>query len=220
MVAETQNYLELDINSVLRILESSKLNVDSKVEVYDAAERRLGCDFENRSKYVKDLTLKVRLRLLSDGTLKYLLKKSTPVSKISSYAEILNKSIHAKDNESQKNCRTFCSLRQCDQGLFNILLCGGFDKKLKSTKAVFLCDTTKFKFIKKLPPMKENRYLLKAVCLKQDVFVFRGIGNDDVIMSVEMYSQSSRSWQKVAEMHDERKFVYAKNLYFRRPIQP
>ena len=51
MIVDTKSFLELDINTVSKILASSSLQIDSEVEVYNAANKWLNCNSEERSKF-------------------------------------------------------------------------------------------------------------------------------------------------------------------------
>ena len=75
MVVETKNFVHIDYSINAKILGSSKLNVQSEVEVYDAAITWLSHNIEARSKYAKQLLLKVRLTLLSEHALNHILEK-------------------------------------------------------------------------------------------------------------------------------------------------
>ena len=66
MVVENRNSMHLDFSVVTKILESFELNIHSEVEVFKAAITWLKLNSEERSKYVKQLLLKVRLPLLSE----------------------------------------------------------------------------------------------------------------------------------------------------------
>ena len=72
IVVETQNFLHLDFINVAKILGSSELNIHSEVEVFNAAITWLKHNIEERSKYAKQLLLKVRFTLLSEHALEYI----------------------------------------------------------------------------------------------------------------------------------------------------
>ena len=76
IVIETKNFFHLDFNLVVKILASSELNIHSEVEVLNAAINWLKHNIEERNKYAKQLLLKVRLPLLSEHALKYVLDKN------------------------------------------------------------------------------------------------------------------------------------------------
>ena len=64
MVVETKNFIHLDFSLVAKILASSELNIHTEVEIFNAAFTWLKHNIEERSKYAKQLLLKVRLSLL------------------------------------------------------------------------------------------------------------------------------------------------------------
>ena len=66
MLTEIENFSQLDFNCVMKIVSSSELNIHSEVEIFDAVNTWLKHNSEERSKYAKQLLLKVRLPLLSE----------------------------------------------------------------------------------------------------------------------------------------------------------
>ena len=81
MVVEAPSFLHLDVNTVLRILGSSELNIKTEVEVFNAAVNWLEHDIEDRSKYAKQLLLKVRLTLLSKHAFEHISNCKSLVAK-------------------------------------------------------------------------------------------------------------------------------------------
>ena len=67
--------------------------------------------------------------------------------------------------------------------------------------------------------MNNERKLCSTVCIKNEVYVFSGIGNIyDYTMSVEKYSPATNTWVNIAHMYDERIYFSAcsfmNNVYF------
>ena len=97
--------------------------------------------------------------------------------------------------------------RYCSQIMFNILLCNGDHniKVDKQSKVVKQIDGTNLNSVKYLPSMMEERKCSKAVCIKGEVYVFGGHTLPlTSVMSVEKYTTGANSWNKVADMYDER----------------
>ena len=200
MIVETESFLELDFKTISKILASSSLQIDSEVEVYNAANKWLNHNIEERSKYARKLLLKVRLDLLSDDCLKYLLSESSCISKNNDCLEVL-KNINSFSKSTVHN-----KTRQCNQNMSKVLICGGYDsKKEESIKLVKeVCDN-KFKEHKDLPSMLEKRRRFKVVYLKGEVYVFGGIGfGRNPLKSVEKYSPVKKGWSHVCDLPDER----------------
>ena len=76
IVAESKDFSELDFASLVKILSSSGLNIDSELQVFDAFYSWLCHDITKRSKYAKQLLSKVRISLLSVQALNKILKKN------------------------------------------------------------------------------------------------------------------------------------------------
>ena len=124
MVAETQNFLELEFIVIRKILASSDLSVHSELEVYNAANDWLKHDITQRSKFAKQLLLKVRLPLLSEHTVKYILNKNSHFTENNECVDIMKKTLSRKENMLQNNQSNYNRSRYCNQNKFNILICG------------------------------------------------------------------------------------------------
>ena len=202
MVVETPDFLELDYTSISTILSSSGLLITSELEVYGANDIWLSYNIVERSKFAKDLLLKVRLPLLSDETLKYLLKESSSFTNNDACMGKLENTLNNKDNLISNNC----THRYCNQSSFNILLCGGDDNNNEKVNTVYQIDGNKLENIKMHSSMIQERFWSEAVCLKGEPYVFGGRnGNFDLLTSVEKYSPSTKTWNIVADMYDNRK---------------
>ena len=81
MVVETKNFLHLDFNLIAKILSSSELNIHSEVEVFNAAISWLNRNSEERSKYSKQLLLKVRFHLLSEDAKIHIINRNSLLTK-------------------------------------------------------------------------------------------------------------------------------------------
>ena len=79
MIADNENFLQLDFALVQKILLSSKLHITSELEVFYAANNWISYNIEERSKFLIDALLTVRLPLLSEPALKYLLSKTPKI---------------------------------------------------------------------------------------------------------------------------------------------
>ena len=89
ILAETNNFSELDFTLVTTILASSQLHITSELEVFNAANTWINYNFTERSKFAKVLLLKVRLPLLSCHALKHLSDEPSSFSEIYECAAIL-----------------------------------------------------------------------------------------------------------------------------------
>ena len=76
IIADTDSFMNLEFNILVKILRSSQLLITSELQVYNSASKWLSYKIEERSKFAKDLLLTVRFPLLSDSTLKYILERS------------------------------------------------------------------------------------------------------------------------------------------------
>ena len=132
IVANTDSFLHLDATSVKKLLTSSDLDVNSELQVMIAADAWVMHAEEERTKFSKELLLKVRLPLLSDHVLKRVLSESHTRSSfvfqrneecLALAEEILRDKNSFYQNKSNDNY----TVRYCGQKGFNILVCGGVD---------------------------------------------------------------------------------------------
>ena len=211
IVSDNDSFLDIEYNLISKIFASSELLVTSEIEVYKAVERWLNHKFEERSKHAEDLLLKVRLPLLSTNTIRHLLKDSTHLTKADGCVKILNKMLDHRVDCFYKSSSNYHTSRYCSQKYLKLLICGGFDSEKSTTCSSVSCiDVYKAGDVEIYPPMTTERYSLKVVHVKGDIFVFGGFdNNNDWIMSVDKYSLTSRKWSQVGEMHDKRNFFCA-----------
>ena len=222
-IADSQNFLEFDFVAVRKILSSSYLNIDSELQVFNATYAWLGHNKE-RSKYEKVLLLKVRLPLLSDSALNHILRENSCFTMSDECAGIVKNVLEDKNGFYLNKSANI--IRFCNQEDFNIVICGGRDINKGGSVSDVHSMNSKYN-VTSLPQMIKGRKFCKAVCIKNDVYVFGGVNdNDDSIMSVEKYSPSANTWTKIADMYDKRQCFCAcsfmNNVYviggsFKRP---
>ena len=213
MVVGTQNFLHLDISIVAKILDSSELNIHTEVEVFNAVNTWLKHNSKERSKYAKQLLLKIRLPLLSEHALKYILDKVSPFSKKNELMYLLNEVMNKKQTAFQNNIN-----RNCSQKKFNLLVYSGFNRKTrKYLRDIHQVNGNNFKIVKSLPLTALRRKNSEAVCLKGEVYVFGGRDYGMDVMSVAKYSPVTNKWTVVAKMFDKRQFFcvcpFMDNIY-------
>ena len=211
MLIETENFSQLDFDCVLKVISSSKLNIHSEVEIFDAVNTWLKHNSEERIKYAVQLLLKVRLTLLSEHALKYIKNCNASFIGVREFKNLINEVLCGKQLLLQSNPSNSLRRRCCTQTKFKLLICGGYDfrtnKIVRNTKQV---DGNNFNNIKILSLMSTNRKCLKAICLKGEVYVFGGRNNTSkLVRTVEKYSPSTNKWKKIAQMFDNRQNVCA-----------
>ena len=206
IIVDTECFLELDINTVSKILASSSLQIDSEIEIYNAANKWLNHNSEERSKFAKQLLLKVRLNLLSDHCLQYLINDFSCISTNVDCIKVLKN----RDSYYQNVSTIHNKSRQCNQNMFNILTCGCYNnKESKIVTQVKEVTVNNFKKYKNFPSMLEERHNSKAVYLKGEVYVIGGLNRGVRIKSVEKYSSTSKKWVKVTNIPDKRQYFCA-----------
>ena len=210
MVIETNNFLELDYTLVAKVFDTSDLHTTSEREVYNAADKWLMHNTKERCQFSKKLLLKVRLPLLSDRTLKYLLNESSSFTNNHKCIATIKEVLYKKDDFCRNKSNVYQTHRYCNKNKFKILFCGGNtidDRKL--LKTVKQIDELNFTDVKVLPSILEERLHPTAVCSKGEVYLFDGLGERTSkgykrAMSVEKYSPSTDVWNRVADTYDDR----------------
>ena len=203
-VASSQEFLELEFISVVKILASNELMIDSEMQVFNAADWWLSHNITERGKYATHVLQKVRLSLISDHALNYLLNKNSSFVEIDKCADIIKEVIKSK-NEFHSTIRSTTS-RHCKQTNFNVIVCGCeiYDTRNVASD-VYTFKATSLNSLSKLPSMKEGRQRSRAVYIKGEVYVFGGKDyEDEPIMTVEKYSIKNNTWENIANMYDDR----------------
>ena len=208
MVTKMQSFLELDFWNVANILKSSQLSVTSELEVLNAAEAWINYNSKERSKFSKDLLSKVRLHLLSEHALKFILGKNSKFCDIDECVETMNDMLRSKKSFHHKKSCNILTNRYCDQNKFNILVCGGVDFRRvgfkKFSEYINHFDGNDLKNYKQFNLISRGRGLQAAV-IKNAVYFFGGFGPKEVpIVSVQKYSFTTNCVENVCDMYDDR----------------
>ena len=205
IVVEEPNFLHLDIDTVVRILDSSELNIHSEVEVFNAAINWLEHDIEERSKYAKQLLLKVRLALLSEHAFEHISDCKSLVCKNIELCKTLKEVLLNQKTLFLASTDKYITSRYCSQNKFNVLICGGRNEQSLVVRNVHQVDGSTLNYVNDISEMKIERINFEAVSLKGEVYVFGGYKNrnGNVIQSVEKYSLLTNTWNKVAHMFDK-----------------
>ena len=209
-VVDTQQFLEIDFTLISKILGSCELSVTTELEVLSAANKWLSHNLKERSKFAKQLFLKVRLPLLSDHTLQNLMNIYSLFSQSEDCKALLKKVVKNKSKLCVNSSRVYHTARYCNQELFKILFFGGVESRYRIFRNVNQSNEIDIKCAKIHPPVADNRRFSEAVCLRGEVFVFGGYGGDNNwIRSVDKYSPVNHGWTKVADIRDNRQFYHA-----------
>ena len=90
-----------------------------------------------------------------------------------------------------------------------IKVCGGWvSNPAGTTSTVKQISASNFRSVSVLSPMIKDRQCSKAVCLKDEVYIFGGWDDTSSIpkwiRSIKKYFSSSNTWSRVAVMYDDR----------------
>ena len=198
MFVDSHNFLELDVMSVARILSSSELNVDSELQVFNAADAWLANNKEG-DKHVSYIFSKIRFSLLSVPVLNYISNNNMCLNAGFGGAVLdVKEVLHSNKYSSSR--------RYCSQTNFDLIVCGGMDKDGGVSKVHSINSNKKFR-ANDLPKLRSGRSYSRIVGVKGgELYLFGGVDleEDEIVTSIEKYSPSAGSWETVAEMVDGR----------------
>ena len=218
IVADSHNFKELDYIAVVKILSSNELNLDSELEVFSAADEWLNHNVKERSKYARYVLSNIRLSLLSEHALRYILNEMSPTYKTEEFVATVNEFLENKKLTDCNRSERFGNVRFCSQNQFNIILFAGYEyESSRHVEEVFSVDLRNLTNVKALPKMRKTRQS-PSVSLKDEVYV---VGGDfdyfNPIQSIDKYSSTNNTWERVADMYDNRENFCAcsfmSNLY-------
>ena len=226
MTTDTENFLNLEFRSVGKIISSSELNITSELEIFRVVQAWISYNKEERSKYSKDLLLKVRIPLLSENELKYINKLSFDK----------NKYLHTLTNDLLKQgcfhfdekSPAYFTNRHCTQSEFNILLCCGAD--LNKDDLVFPSDEEdeeedeaivagqkqydiistdinqlslkNLNSYKTIGSMPKERFYTNMIFCRGELYFFSGCNEyDEMSSAVEKYSMVTNSSKIIPGVH-------------------
>ena len=101
IVCETKTFLEIDFEFLKNIIRSSKLHIDSELQLFDLAKKWLKFSPEARNQFANALLKCVRLGLLSIPALESLLRDPTNATVFHDIAAILKEFLDEKKRASQ-----------------------------------------------------------------------------------------------------------------------
>ena len=200
--AETKSFLNLEFKYVVKMLSSSNLNVTSEIEVFNIADNWITFNSEDRHVHAKDLLLKIRLPVLSDAALEYVLNKKSSFRQVEECLELINNTLEDKHSLFCKLTSLHFVHRHHDQ--FNILICGGYNRELEEyTKSIIHVDVEDIKNTKPLACWQGKTDIIETAVIKDSVIAFHVDEIWRLTELVEMYSLTTNTWSGVCETFDD-----------------
>ena len=202
VVAENDNFLQLDFSLVKKILQSSKLHITSELEVFNAANDWIS--IEERSKFAKDVLLTVRHPLLSEPALKYLLSETPKILQTNECKFVVESVLEKNDKFLNKLSSNSFQIRYCDQNLFEILLCE-YSRLVLSLKQVNGKDLLGESSMKVKTYFSKTRIICRAVCVNSNIYLFV-TKKTNKTLKLKKYSNISKSWEDLTDLDFRRNF--------------
>ena len=206
-IAETNNFQELHYMFVNKILSSDELNIDSELVVLSAVESWISYNIKERSKHSKDLLLKIRLHLLSDHALNKTLNNFFYLNN-ESFGYIIRT---LENSLQQKSNKLICKPRHCNHYNFNIVGIGILRTNEKHFKGLCGIDA---KSLKAKNIISSQPYYRKTAehlfCIRNEIYTInRYLYKSKVNLSVDKYSETTKRWEKLADVDKNRHFYCA-----------
>ena len=199
-VVETNNFLKLDFSLVRKILSSSELHTTSEIEVFNIVNDWINYNTEERSKFAKDLLLKVRLHLLSDHALNYLLWEKYHICSIAECRAMVQNVLLNKNKLVKSNSYNSYTSRYCSQNLFNITFCENHDYSLDKKKLIIV-NGNKLKSTKTFYSIGKKEKLCNATCLKGEICIFVKNNLIKNTMTIKKFSITSNVWENLGDLN-------------------
>ena len=199
IVAETNSFLQLDFALVKEILQSSKLHITSELEVFYAINKWIRYKPEERINLAKDLLLTIRLPILSDPALKYIMKELFNVSKVDECKRIINGILFKNKNVLNSLPDKSFEVRYCDQDSFNFLFYErkGSIKQMNGKNFENVRSTISNILISK------HECVDTGVFLKDDVYIFVSDFANNIS---KVKKENSKGWETVFFIFDRTYF--------------
>ena len=178
------------------------MSVHSELEVLNVANNWLKHDIEKRSKFAKQLLLTIRLSLLSDHALRYILTNTSIFTENKECINVIKNILFRNKNFFQSDSSKDSTNRYCNQETFNILVCGGKDGDRRTIRNVTQVYGSKLNYMKVLPSFLKQPSFNAIVSLKGELYIFKGHPK----IGVRKYSFFTNTWNKVANMCDDRTY--------------
>ena len=207
IACETKNFLQLDFTTVAKILASSELHIDSELQVLNAADKWVRYHYKERSKFAKELLLKVRLPLLSNHVLCSILSRSRlSFNRTNECLHLLKQVSHNSKMFYEYKSKGFCSSRYCTNNMFNIVISGGHQhNNFIGIRSLQQVNGDDLKVVKDLASTKKPRKFHQSVYHRGEIYMFGGLtGQGDYSKSVQKYSFVTKTWKYVKVMRDAR----------------
>ena len=194
VIAKTENFQQLDFNSVIKILSSSELNISSELEVFNASNFWLSCENFDRHKFIKKLFLKTRFPLLSDHVTKSLLERNQNSSNISSFHRskecllLINEILNNKKEFYRNESKYHQTNRYCSSKTFDTLLFRKYYQEVYS-QDLYLFEATDFE---KNKTYKNERNIVRAASISDKVYF---LCNKDDELKLVRHSPYLNTWE-------------------------
>ena len=119
-LTENNKHLDLSFDQMINILSSSRLDITSELEVFNAAEAWIHHNAGKRSRFARELIGTVRLSLLSPAALDSMLKNGKSLVNCRESKEYIENAI--TEMKSPDSVSAGCQYRYCNQDSYDVAI--------------------------------------------------------------------------------------------------
>ena len=205
IIIETDNFLQLEVSWLKKILYRSSLLVTTEIEVYQAVTKWINHDFIEREKFAKKLLHIIRLPLLTENALKKILTEKNCFKENKDSLAVVNDILKGNFDFYRNKSSKFYTTRYCGHDSFDILYFGGMREtdQVVDNKILRIKHSDDYKNSEMVSSLERKRYDSELIYLKGNVYTFGGREDIDIIIKeVEMYSLITKTCKVVANIDD------------------
>ena len=130
-ITETNQHLDLSLDSITDLLSNDELKISSEIEVFTAGDSWIKNDPEERSKFSSELIKLIRLPLLSSAAINTLLKTENSFTKCLRSKQYMENAFSDRQNKSSYTVSNNCQNRHYIQDSFyTIAVCRKYNGQI------------------------------------------------------------------------------------------
>ena len=208
LVRRELNFLNLSLDVVQKVLSSCRLQIDSELEVVAAGCDWIGHKTKERSHVAVKLLSNVRLHLLSNAALNFILKNESPFSNCAA-CRVVVKNVMKSKHSTDHSCLPYTNRYNSQENYKIVAFCG--ERKSESFSNVYEIEDFSLKNLKQISSLALNRMAVQVVVENGKLFVLGGRNPQclkNEVYSVETYSAETNSWRVVGRIPEKLQCIY------------
>ena len=204
-ISQSDEFMQLPKENVIKIISRSELNVDNEEQVFNAASAWVRYSFEERKEFMPDLLAHIRLPLLRPEFLTDVVQMDPAAKSCLKCRDLVDK---AKDYHLMPDRRsTFPPLmvqtRYCSEIQDLIYAVGGLTSSQEALNTVekYMPNEEKWEVVSS---MQTCRSRVGVAVLSGKLYAIGGYDGTNRLDTAEVYTPEEDKWQNIKPMHDRR----------------